>query len=247
MFALIVILVVSLGFLLAKVGRKRHSTDPMREHEQAFATLRRIVESPRVQLNGFEERLLVASGHVRILSERPAGLPRSRRKRPAQRSRTAAQRRRRLTTAHPKIAHNPLSPSAASSQGTPKNSNSLGRNLEVLGPASNGSDRRRAAADDELEAATEETRSDNPAPMTLARDEANRRNSEIAKGSDLIAPMRAERGAGRSRLKRRAGGRQDALTAAIERAVSHINGATGDIPLTDEPIPALFGVPRQSA
>ena len=71
MFVLIVIAVVSLGFLLATLWRLRHRDDPMHDREQAFATLRRMAESPRVQLNALAERIPVASGHVRILSERP--------------------------------------------------------------------------------------------------------------------------------------------------------------------------------
>ena len=245
MFVLIVILVVSLGFLLAMVGHRRHSNDPMREHEQAFATLRRIVESPRVQLNELAERIPVASGHVRILSERPAGLPRSRRKRPAQRARTVKPRRRRLTTAHPKIAISPLSPSVPSSPGTAKAHTSLGRDIEGLDELSNGSVLGRGSANDST-AMSEGPTSDNAVRMTLVSDEAERRNNAIANG-DPAVPRGDERRADGSRPKRRAGGSQDALTAAIRHAISHIDGTTGYASLADAPIPALFGVPRKSA
>jgi hypothetical protein len=246
MFVLIVILVVSVGFSLAMAGQRRRSNDPMHEHEQAFATFRRIVESPRIQLNELAERIPVASGHVRILSERPAGLPRSRRKRPPQRARTVTPRRRRLTTAHPKIAISPQSPSVPSAPDTTKANTSLGRDIEVLDHPANRFDRGRGSANVDSTVTSEGPTSDNPVRMTLVRDEAERRNDTVA-NRDPTCPSDDERRADRSRLKRRPGGNQDALTAAIERAISHIDGTTGYAQLTDAPIPALFGAPRQSA
>jgi len=208
MFVLIVILVVPLGFLLATVWRMRHRNDPMREREQAFATLQRMAESPRVQLNELAKRLPVDSGHVRILSERPTGLPHPRRQPPARRARTSTQRRRTLTPTHPTLAVIPTSLSVTSLSDTTK-------------------DQPEASPD------ADRTTSPNSARVTLLRVEPEPLRRDIAENHPSD-PRAVERSGNRSRSTRRAGGSDDALDAAVKRAVSHADGMTNQPRNADE-------------
>ena len=121
MFVLIVIPVALLGWLLVTVWQSRHRDDLIRRRTQAFATLRQMVESPPTHANGLSERTPVLSDHVRILSARPAGMPRSQRQLAARRTRSSTPRRRPTTKTHPKIAVIPDAASVPSSPGeTPK-------------------------------------------------------------------------------------------------------------------------------
>ncbi len=112
MLILMVIWATPLGLALALVRRRRHRDDPMRERETAFATMRRMAETPRVQLTEMEQRLPVVSGHVRILSERPVGISHPGRGAPARRVGSRTQRRRTLTPTHPTLAVIPAPPNA---------------------------------------------------------------------------------------------------------------------------------------
>ena len=208
MFVVIVILVVSLAFLLATVWRVRHRSDPMRERERAFATLRRMAESPRVQLHEMAERLPVDSGHVRILSERPTGSSRPRRQRPARRARASTQRRRTLTPAHPTLAVIPTSVSVTS----------LSVETKSQPDASPDADR---------------TTSPNPARVTLLRGEPEPLRGEITTNHPT-GPEAVEHSGNGSRSRRRAGGSDDALDAAVKRALNHADGMADQTRNADE-------------
>jgi hypothetical protein len=241
---LVLILVVPLGFLLAMVWRMRHRNDPMGERAQAFAALRRMAESPRVQLNQLVERMPVVSGHVRILSERPAGLPRPRRQLAARRARTGTQRRRALTPAHPKLAFIPTAPNLTSSSGTTTDKTSRGRDIELTQP-STLSDRDRVAADVEANATAEGPTNRYTVRVTPLRGEAKALRGEIAE-KHPTSPVAVKRSGDASRSRRRAGGSHDALDAAVKRAVNHADGMT-DHTQTDELKARLLGVAAKSA
>lgn len=240
---LVLILVVPLGFLLAMVWRMRHRNDPMGERAQAFAALRRMAESPRVQLNELAERMPVVSGHVRILSERPAGLPRPRQL-AARRARTGTQRRRTLTPAHPNLAVIPTAPNLTSSSGTTTDKTSRGRDIELTQP-STLSDRDRVAADVEANASAEGPTNRYTVRVRLLRGEAEALRGEIAENHPT-SPVAVKRSGDASRSRRRAGGSHDALDAAVKRAVNHADGMT-DHTQTDESKARLLGVAAKSA
>jgi hypothetical protein len=225
MIVLIVISVVPLAYLLAAAWRLRHRDDPMGQRERAFAALRHWAESPQAQLSELAERTPALSGHVRILSERPAGMPRPRRQPSTRRARTGTRRRRTPTTSHPKIAVIPTSPSVTSSPGTTKDKTPRRRGIEVLTHPSGVSDLDRVAHKVEANASTEETRSHDTVQVTLLRGEAESLRDEISENLPS-GPVGVGRSGDRSRSKRRTGGSPDAIKQAIKQALDHTDRMT---------------------
>jgi hypothetical protein len=234
MIVLIVISVVPLAYLLAAAWRwrLRHRDDPMGQRERAFAALRHWAESPQAQLSELAERTPALSGHVRILSERPAGMPRPRRQPSTRRARTGTRRRRTSTTSHPKIAVIPTSPSVTSSPGTTKDKTPRRRGIEVLTHPSGVSDLDRVAHKVEANASAEGTRSHDTVRVTLRRGEAEGLRDEISEKLSS-GPVGVGRSGGRSRSKRRTGGSPDAIKQAIKQALDHTDR------MTDHPRPPM--------
>ena len=114
MFVLILIPLALIGYLLVTWWHFRRRDDLIREREQAFATLRQMVECPPVQTTGLTERVPILSDHVRILSERPADMPRSRRPAVTRNAYNAASRRRTTNKRPPQVAIPPTLPSSTS-------------------------------------------------------------------------------------------------------------------------------------
>jgi hypothetical protein len=232
MFALIVISVVLLGYLLATAWRLRHRDDPMGQRERAFAALRQLVESPHAQVNELAERTPALSGHVRILSGRPAGRPRPRRQPSTRRTRAGTRRRRTPTTSHSKIAVIPTPPSVIASSGTTKDEAPRGRGIEVLTHPSGVSDLDRVAHKVEANASAEGTRSHDTVRVTRLRGEAESLRDEISEKLSS-GPIGVGRSGDRSRSRRRTGGSQDAIKRAIKQAIDHADR------MTDQPRPPM--------
>ena len=114
MVVLLLIPVALGGVLLATWWRGRHPDDLIHQREEAFATLRRMVESPPTPASELTAQTPVLSDHVRILTERPAETPRAPRAPTTRRTSPRKPRRRTSTNKQARIVVTPTSPSVSS-------------------------------------------------------------------------------------------------------------------------------------